>query len=262
MQWPVNLSCGVMNKIRVCLVDDEQRALETHAKVIHNFLDNVEISGTASTVEEAYKMVVEVKPDLLLLDIEMGKESGFQLLERFDEIDFHVAFITAHEEYALRAIKFSAIDYIIKPASVSDIKALMSKVEQSKINFSSSANVKQMIGNFHTAEKGEHKISISVADGYEFIKVNDILYLLADGSYTHLCLKNGNRITTSKNLKFFESILDDYAFFRIHNSTLINTKYIQRILKTAGGSVLMENGEEFSIAKSRKDDFLSLLALK
>ena len=244
------------------MVDDEQRALDTHFKAITNFLDNVEIVGTASNLDDAYQLITENKPDLVLLDIEMGKESGFQLLERFDEINFHVAFITAHEEYALRAIKFSAIDYIIKPASMGDLKALINKVAENKKAQHGHANLKQMLGNFYTSEKGEHKLTLSVAEGYEFVKVNDILYLLADGSYTHVCLKNGSRITTSKNLKFFESILDEYAFFRIHNSTLINTKYIQRILKTAGGSVLMENGEEFSISKSRKDEFMNFLALK
>lgn len=249
-------------KIKVCLVDDEQRALDTHFKAITNFLEHVEIVGTASTIDDAYQLISSKQPDLVLLDIEMGKESGFQLLERFEDINFYVAFITAHEEYALRAIKFSAIDYIIKPASVADLKALIQKVEENKKAHQGQANLKQMLGNFYTSEKGEHKLSLSVADGYEFVKVDDILYLLADGSYTHVCLKNGSKITTSKNLKFFESILDEYGFFRIHNSTLINTKFIQRILKTAGGSVLMENGEEFSISKSRKEEFMNHLALK
>lgn len=249
-------------KIRIYLVDDEQKALDTHVNVINSFLDDVEVVGTATTIEAAYSGITSSKPQLVLLDIEMGPNSGFQLLEKFDHIDFQVAFVTAHEEYALRAIKFSAIDYIIKPASIGDLKKLVQKVEQNQQTEGSGAKVSQMLGNIFTPDRGEHKITLAIADGYEFVRVNDILYLQADGSYTQFTLKGGESIVTSKNLKFFEGLLDEYGFFRIHNSTLINTKFIKRIIKSAGGSVVMENDEEFSISKSRKAEFMSHLALK
>lgn len=248
--------------LSVVIVDDEPRALDTLKKTIENFLEGVKVLSAVSTVLEAKKAIDTHRPDIVLLDIEMGNESGFQVLEQFNEIDFSIAFITAHEEYALKAIKFSAIDYIIKPAKVSELKALVNKVENEKYRQSQGDNVKQLIGNTHIADKRDHKITLNVADGYEFVRVNDILYITADGSYTHFMFKEQPKITTSKNLKFYESILDDYGFYRIHNSTLINTQYIKRILKTAGGQVLMENDEEFSISKSRKDDFLSYMSLK
>lgn len=248
--------------LNLILVDDEPRALDTLKKTIETFLDDVNVLAAVSSVLDAKKAIEAHKPNLVLLDIEMGNESGFQVLEQFDEIDFSIAFITAHEEYALKAIKFSAIDYIIKPAKVSELKTLMNKVEKDKNKQSQGENVKQLIGNTQTSDKRDHKITLHVADGYEFVRVNDILYITADGSYTHFTFKEQPKITTSKNLKFYESILDDYGFYRIHNSTLINTQYIKRILKTAGGQVLMENDEEFSISKSRKDDFLSYMSLK
>lgn len=246
----------------IFLVDDEPKAIETHTKALTGFLENVEVVGSATTVDEAYQKILATVPDLVLLDIEMGTGSGFQLLEKFDEIKFQVAFVTAHEAYALKAIKFSAIDYIVKPASIADLKGLIEKVEERKSGENSGARVSQMLGNMFTPDRGEHKLTLSIADGYEFVKVNDILYLKADGSYTHFTLKDGERITTSKNLKFFEGLLDEYGFFRIHNSTLINTRFIKRIIKSAGGSVVMENAEEFSISKSRKAEFMNHLALK
>ncbi|MGB0429349.1 MAG: LytR/AlgR family response regulator transcription factor [Bacteroidia bacterium] len=248
--------------IKVVIIDDEPRALDTLKKTIENFVTDVNVVATASNIADAIDAIKTYKPSLVLLDIEMGNESGFQVLEQLDDINFNVAFVTAHEEYALRAIKFSAIDYIIKPAKVSELKALMVKVETEAQKQVLGSNVKQMIGNNHNIEKGEHKITLAVAEGYEFVRVNDILHITADGSYTHFTIRDSASITTSKNLKFYENILDEYGFYRIHNSTLINTKYIRRILKTAGGQVLMENDTEFSISKSRKDDFLNFLALK
>jgi len=251
-----------MKPISVFIVDDEQRAIDTLSKALTSFFDNVTIAGTANNITDAYVAIMQSKPDLVFLDIEMGSESGFQLLEKFDKVDFHVAFVTAHEEFALKAIKFSALDYIIKPASIQDLKALIVKVEQSPVTKTDNQQVRQMFGNFLQPDKNEHKITVAIAEGYDFIKVSDIYYLKADGSYTIFCLKDGSRLTTSKSLKFFESMLEGYGFFRIHNSTLINLRYIKRINKTAGGSAVMEDNEEFSISKSRKDEFMELLALR
>lgn len=248
--------------ISVFIVDDEPRAIESLKKTFADFLPNVIVLGSANAVDEAYEGICQLNPQLVFLDIEMGSQNGFDLLEKFDTINFHVAFVTAHEEFALKAIKFSALDYIIKPAGISDLKTLVNKVDQVPKQNSENLKVKQMFGNFLTQDKNEHKITVAISEGYEFIKVSDIYYLKADGSYTIFCLKDGKKLTTSKSLKFFESILDGYGFFRIHNSTLINIKYIKRISKAAGGSVIMEDKEEFSISKSRKDEFMEMLALK
>jgi two-component system LytT family response regulator len=247
--------------IKVFLVDDEPRAIQTLKKALETFFSNVLIAGTASAVNEAYDKILESKPDLVFLDIEMGDESGFQLLEKFESIDFHVAFVTAHEEFALKAIKFSALDYIIKPAALSDLKALLKKVEEKPIARSEDLKVKHLFGNLLSEDKGEHKITIPIPSGYEFVKVVDVYYLRASGSYTDFYMKNGSKFTTTKNLKHFESILEGYGFYRIHNSTLINIKYIKQVNKSAGGFVVMENDEELSISKSRKDDFMKALSL-
>jgi two-component system LytT family response regulator len=252
----------ISESIKIYLIDDEPRAIETLKKTLLDFVPNVEIIGSANDIDVAYSEINALHPQLVFLDIEMGSHNGFELLERFSEIHFHVVFVTAHEEFALKAIKFSALDYIIKPAGISELKAVVQKVEAQPKTGAENLKVKQMFGNFLTPDKNEHKITVAIAEGYEFIKVSDIYYLKADGSYTIFCLKDGKKLTTSKSLKFFESILEGYGFFRIHNSTFINLKYIKRINKAAGGSVIMEDKEEFSISKSRKDEFMELLSLK
>jgi len=188
----------------------------------------------------------------------MGNASGFDLLELFDEITFKVVFVTAHEEYALRAIKFSALDYIVKPPSIADLKALFDKYDKVPEK-TQTASIKYLFGNFLTSDKSQHKLTLPIAEGLEFKKVDDIFYIRADGSYSRFALKEGKALTVSKNLKFFDEILGDYGFYRIHNSTVINLKYISRVSKSAGGSVIMEDGQEFSVSKSRKAEFFELV---
>lgn len=247
--------------IEVFIVDDEERAIETLRKALEAFFSNVKVIGTASNIDDAYTQILDTNPQLLFLDIEMGSESGFQLLEKFERIPFHVAFVTAHEEFALKAIKFSALDYIIKPASISDLKSLLNKVEEAPSQPADNMQVKQMFGNFLTSDKAEHKITLPIPSGYEFILVSDIYYLRAAGAYTDFYLKGDRKITTTRNLKYFESLLEGYGFFRIHNSSLINLKYIKQVNKSAGGYVIMENDEELSISKSRKEEFMQTLSL-
>ena len=248
------------SNLTVFIVDDEPKAIKSLSLVLTTFFDHIEIVGTATNIEDAYKEIVEKHPQLVFLDIEMGTQNGFQLLRKFEFIDFHIAFVTAHEEFALQAIKFSAIDYIIKPAGISDLTLLLDKINQQDQSSSDVMKVKHMFGNFLTEDKKEHKITLPVSDGYEFVKVDDILYLRADGGYTNFHLKD-TTIISSKNLKFFEEILGNYGFYRIHNSTLINLKYIKKVSKTLGGQVIMEDRSEWGIARSRKEEFMKLISL-
>lgn len=246
--------------VTVFIVDDEPKAIKSLSQVLTTFFDHVDIVGSATDVDHAFKEIGDKKPQLVFLDIEMGSQNGFQLLRKFDTIDFHIAFVTAHEEFALQAIKFSAIDYIIKPAGLSDLTVLLDKVREQSQSSSDVMKVKHMFGNFLTEDKKEHKITLPVSDGFEFVKVDDILYLRADGGYTIFHLKD-TTVISSKNLKFFEEILTSYGFYRIHNSTLINLKYIKKISKALGGQVIMEDQSEWGISRSRKEEFMKLISL-
>lgn len=249
-------------KLKTFLVDDEQKALDTLSNALTTFFDNVDICGTASNVQDAYDGILAKQPQLVFLDVEMGAESGFQLLEKFAEINFEVAFVTGHEEFALKAIKFSALDYIIKPAGISELKTLLQKVETTAASTPRNRRVKQMFGNFGTTSKGEQKIAIATTHGYEFIKVSHILYILSIEGYCEFFLAGNKKILSSKSLRFYDSLLTEYGFYRVHHATLINLAYVQAFYKKSGGIIKMENGEEFDVARSRKDQLLNLLSLR
>lgn len=247
--------------IKTILVDDEQESIDTLSTVINTFVDNVDIVGTATDVKTAYSLIKLHQPKLVFLDIEMGPESGFDLLEIFDEVNFHLIFVTAYEKFALKAIKFSALDYIIKPVNPKELKQAVKKVESLGLVENEGRKVKQMFNNFLTDKRDHHKITLPTFDGFEFIEISNILYCRADGSYSHFHLKDGQKLTTSKNLKFYSEILTEYAFYRIHSATLINLRYIKKFSKSVGGFVIMEDGSELSVSKSRKGGLLELLSL-
>lgn len=246
--------------LRVYLVDDEIEALDALENLLLLCFKDVDVCGKSTTIEDAYNGIIDEEPQLVFLDIEIGRDSGFDLLKKFNEVHFQVAFVTAHEEYALQAIKFSALDYIIKPASEEELEKLLSKIEKES-DSNENLRIHQMFGNFLTSDKNEHKITISHAEGYEFIKVSGILYIRADRSYSQVYLHDGTVMTASRNLRSFETILESYGFFRIHNSTLINIKHIKRVSRASRGTVVMEDDQDFHISLARKDRFFDLLKL-
>lgn len=248
--------------IKAFIVDDEPKAVDTLGSALNTFFDNVEIIGKAHSIESAYTQLGSSMPDLLFLDVNMGGESGFQLLEKLGQVGFHVVFVTAHEEYALKAIKFSALDYIIKPASISDLKGVLHKVESRPVHYGENMRVQQMFGNLTTEDKSEHKITLPISEGFEFVKVGRVKYITAEGNYSTFHLKSGSQKIASRNLKYYESLLFSYGFYRIHNSVLVNLSYLRKVSRSAGGTVIMEDGMEFGISRSRKPDFLNFLELK
>lgn len=247
--------------IQAVIIDDEQKSIDTLSKVIETFTPHVEVAYTTTHLQEGYTFINAHQPALVFLDIEMGGYSGFDLLELFDEINFHLIFVSAYEEFALKAIKFSALDYLLKPVNPAELKNAIKKVEQLGVRESEGRKVKQMLNNFLTNERGNHKITLATFDGFEFVEIDNILYCKADGSYTHFHLKNGQKITTSKNLKFYADILIEYGFYRNHSATLINLRFIKRYSKSDGGYLIMVDGSELSISKSRKAGLLETLSL-
>jgi two-component system LytT family response regulator len=155
-----------VNEVKAYLVDDEQRSSDGLTNLFKTFFTDVNVIGSSNNIAAAFTEIKELNPDLVFLDIEMGKQTGFDLLELFDEIHFKVVFVTAHEEYALRAIKFSALDYIVKPASIADLKSLFDKFK-SLPQKNQTESIKYMFGNFLTNDKSQHKITLPIAEGVE-----------------------------------------------------------------------------------------------
>ncbi|WP_298138353.1 LytTR family DNA-binding domain-containing protein [Flavobacterium sp.] len=234
--------------MRAIIVDDELNARLALRGIIEENFPEIEIVAENADVPNAVKSIHSFQPELVFLDIAMPGYSGLELLKFFDEnsINFKIIFVTAYTEYAINAFELSAVDYILKPVRIDALQRALSKVNEAK----SSESLKVLQSNFDVPQN--KKIALNTGDGITFIELQDILYLKADGSYTHFFISNKNKITVSKKIAEFERLEQVSNFMRIHRSHIINLERIQKILKQDGGTVIMDNGDELSISADRK----------
>lgn len=239
--------------IKAIIIDDEERARKTLQTLLKEYCSEVEIIDTCSNVPDGVLSINKNKPNLVFLDIEMPEYNGFELLNFFRDVDFEIIFVTAYNDYALKAFEVSAVDYILKPVDIDKLKSAVSKVEQKLRNFDMSSRLELLKENF-SAEKF-NKIALPVADGLLFVTVNEIMLLEADGAYTHVWLKNGSSILVSKKLKFFEDTLEGREnFFRSHRSYMVNINFLKKYNK-GENALLLENGKTIIISRERKQEF-------
>ncbi len=246
-------------KIKVIIVEDEKNSREGLKNLLNEFCPEADVVGMASSVNEGLELIRRVNPDLVLLDIEMQTATGFDLLEQIEHITFDVVFTTAYEQYAIKAIKFSALDYLLKPIDVNELKAAIEKVVLKRSRGNENEQVKLLLKNLKLENPKTHKITLSTSEGLVFIPVNDIIRCEAQGAYTTFFLKADKKILVSKNLKEYELLLGDHGFFRVHNSHLINLAEVERYVKSDGGYVVMKDGSQSAISHTRKDEFLELM---
>lgn len=243
--------------IRTIIVDDEQHCIERLTKLVKP-LKNITLLGAYSTVEDGFRAILDLAPDLVFLDVQIHDETGFDLLKRVGKTGFEVIFTTAFDAYAVQAFKFSAIDYLLKPIDSEDLLLAVEKVseKQAKDDFAKKMDI--LINNLNA--KGQHKkISIPTSEGYTFIEVSQIIRCQSDVNYTNIHLKGNQKMTVAKTLKSFEALLSECRFFRIHNSHLINLERISTYTKGKGGYVTMEDGSLIEVASRRKEAFLAVL---
>ncbi len=246
-----------MAKIGAIIIDDENRSREMLQNLINEYCKNIEVIATADSVTAGIEAINKYSPDLLFLDIEMNKETGFDLLEEIDVIDFEVIFTTAHENYALKAFKFCAIDYLLKPIDVEELKLAIEKVEKKKSNSAFKEKFDLFMHNIKKGNNDDQRLAVSTNEGLVFINVSDILRCEANGAYTYLHLKNKTRIVVSKNLKEYEQLLAEHNFLRVHNSFIINLKEIKKYVRGDGGYVIMSDDTTVDVSKRKKELFLS-----
>lgn len=234
--------------MKAIIVDDELNARLALKGIIEENFPEIEIVAENTDVPNAVKSIHSFQPELVFLDIAMPGYSGLELLKFFDEnnINFKIIFVTAYTEYAINAFELSAVDYILKPVRIDALQRALSKVSDSK----TSESLKVLQSNLEVPQN--KKIALNTGDGITFIELIDILYLKADGSYTHFFLSNKSKITVSKKIAEFERLEQVSNFMRIHRSHIINLERIQKILKQDGGTVIMDNGDELSISADRK----------
>jgi two-component system LytT family response regulator len=243
--------------IRAVIIDDELESRNTVNNILTQYCEYVSIVGQAEGVGTGRELILSKQPELVFLDIQMADGTGFDLLEQIPRVDFRVIFVTAYDQYALKAIKYSALDYILKPI---DPQQLIDAVNKFKVLESNFHVMAEQIKTLFGFKSGFEKIALPTSDGLRFVKVDNIIRCESDSNYTNFYLKTGEKILVTKTLKEFEEILTDIHFVRIHQSHLINLNFVERYIKGDGGSVIMSDGSEVEVSRRRKDLFLEKMA--
>jgi len=237
------------------IIDDEKHCIKTLTNLLETHFSEVVIVATCLQSTKAYDLIRQHKPDFIFLDIEMPLLNGFDLLSMFENLFFEVIFTTAYDTYAIKAIKYSALDYLLKPISTEDLAAALEKIK-SKQSSISKAQL-QMATAVHNRQLPD-TIALPTTDGLTFASVNDIVYCAADGGYTRMFMADKNEILLARTLGDVDELLGEYSFFRIHHSSLINLKQVKKYVRGDGGEVIMSNGQSLQVARTRKTDFLNV----
>ena len=246
-------------KLTTLIVDDEPDAVNFISSIIREYCPRLEIIGTASSAREGVKIILERQPELVFLDVEMPHGSGFDLLAQFPEKTFDVVFITAFNHYAIKAIKFSAVDYILKPININEFIEAVDKVLHKRLSGSSrNTNYSELLENLKTETPS--KLAIPTSDGMEYLKTSDIIRVEADRSYSWFFLKDKRKILVSKNLNNYQELLSDRHFFRPHNSHLINLDHVKKYIRHEGGIIEIDDGSQVPISRTRRDLFLDQMS--
>jgi two-component system LytT family response regulator len=243
--------------IKVLVVDDENKTREFIAKLIRSFGLELEVIAQGENVQTAIEAIQEHKPDLVMLDIQMPDGTGFDVLKQIENKNFEVIFITAHQEFAIKAIKFSALDYILKPV---DPEELRQTIEQAIQSINSKKDDIQFDALHHNlVPHQKRKLVLKTQESVFVVELDDIIRCEADKNYTFFFLTNGKKILVSKTLKDFETLLAGHNFFRIQQSHLININYVERYDKFDGGSVIMKDGASVPLSQAKKEMFFQML---
>ncbi len=247
--------------LQAIIVDDEKKCIVLLEKLLEQMQEQVKIVGTFTNPEDAVMYIKQHEPDLVFLDIEMPKLNGFEVVEATREIGYDVVFTTAFNQYAINAIRVSALDYLLKPINKLELFNAVNKLITKKKNEQRQQQFDFLFNSLKSTNQLNNKITIATTEGVVFIEVADILYCEANGSYTTLYLRNNDKLLSSKTLKDFEEMLEQHPFFRIHHSYLISLNDIKRYIKGDGGTVVLSNKIELPVSKRKKDDFLKKLKL-
>jgi two-component system LytT family response regulator len=244
-------------KLITVIIDDEQDAVDFISSIATEYCPDLEVVGKANNVREGVALINEIKPDLVFLDVEMPNGTGFELLTHFPEKTFDVIFITAFNHYAIQAIKFSAVDYLLKPININEFIEAVNKVVAKRRSgvISANENFDILLENLRTSHPT--RLVIPTSDGREYLNPKDIIRIEADRSYSWFFITGRHKILVSRHLKEFQDLLNDRNFFRPHNSHLINLDFVKKFIRHDGGYIEMTDGSQIPISRNRKDLFLA-----
>lgn len=253
--------------IKAVVIEDEPRSRKFLKDLLLEMNGKVIFEGEADNVKDALELIQDKNPDLVFLDVEMRGETGFDLLEKLEGINLpaqhaalDIVFTTAHEHYALKAIQFAALDYLLKPIDRNDLIRAIERAQVKQEQKGLNKNLRVLIQNIRNNNSDLQQLALSTSDGIEFIRVIEIIYCESDGPYTRFFLKSGRILMTSKNLKEYEELLSAHHFYRVHHSFLVNIREIKKYVRGEGGQVLMSSGAYIDVSKRKKDAFLKVIS--
>ena len=242
--------------IKAILIDDEVHCVDTLNILLRDFCPEVQILLKCTSAKQGLEAIRKYNPDLVFLDIEMPTMNGFELLEQFDQIPFSVIFTTSYDQYAIKAIRFSALDYLLKPIDPKELVAAIHKI-QIQNNPPSVEQFRMLLDQIQHKESGFSKIAVPTSEGFELIPAQDVVRCEADDNYTHLFLKNKKKVTACRTLKEMEEQLESFpSFLRVHHSYLVNLNEVTKYIRGEGGYLVMSDGSTVNVSRSRKDSLL------
>ena len=245
-----------MNPLTALIIDDELHCLETLRWQLTRYCPNVQVLGSHLSAGEALTALRQHTPQVVFLDIEMPRMNAFDLLNALDPVPFHVIFTTAYDEYAVKAFKVNAIDYLLKPIDKDELVVAVQKANTLSVN---PAGYRTLINWFASQDPLDGKVPFSTAEGLEMVDVSTIIRCQSDSNYCDIIRQKPPPLTVSRTLKEVEEMLSTYTFFRVHHSHLINLKHVQKYIRGDGGQLVMSDGSRVSVARSRKDQLLRVL---
>jgi two-component system LytT family response regulator len=245
--------------IDAILVDDETAGLEALQLAIEKYCPDIAIKGIYNKPEDALAGIRKINPNLVFLDVQMPQMSGFDLLQQLSPINFEVIFVSAHDQYAIKAIRFSALDYLLKPVDVEDLMHAVNRVKERQSRTMNTYQFQSVLNNIQLKSGRVEKLAVPTLQGIDFFNTQDILYCKAEGSYTQIILKNNQQALVCKNLKDFESLLAESGFFRVHHSYIINLAHVEKYVRGEGGYVVLTENHHVDVSRRKKEEFLGLL---
>ena len=244
--------------ITAIVIEDEKNGRDFLKNLLTDYCPEVDLLAMAESINVGKELILKHRPDLVFLDIKMPRGTGFDLLESLDEVDFEVIFTTAHDNYALKAIKFSALDYLLKPIDPQELVDAIRKVGEKRRNPKNRKYMEAFLNNINSRNVF-NQIALPTIEGLIFVKLEDIIRCQAEGSYTRVFLSSQESVIVSKILRDIEGLLGDSGFLRVHKSHLINMNQIRKYVKGSGGSVTMSDGAVVEVSKRKKDIFIDKL---
>ncbi|CAM3794426.1 LytTR family DNA-binding domain-containing protein [Flavobacterium branchiophilum] len=240
---------------KVLIIDDEKHCIITLEHILAD-MENVSIVATTQDSTKAKELIEKHLPDIIFLDIEMPVLNGFDLLAQFTHLPFKVVFTTAYDQYAIKALKINALDYLLKPIDQKDIEQVLEKFNAQELNLT-----KDQLKHLHQFINGKMQdtMALSTQDGLHFVKIDEIMYLEASSCYTYIIMNDKTKHLASKTMINFEEVLQDNSlFFRAHKSHIINLKFIKQYIRGEGGEIIMQDGKNIALSRNKKQEFLSL----